>query len=306
MSLCRRRRRRRRLARNKLDELFFEPLIDITCTRSSSAADLICHCTAWQVALRWLAAAGRVRWSESASSACCLASCLRLPQGAEEGADEREIQAGSLLLAPPFWKWHQLHSKGRESSAFVSLSLFRSLSLALALVIVFNSEVRSCTVSRGSSSSSWSRPHATQLCVCECVLSVLCVLCVCVCVVLPFNYTSWSKLFFSFSSLFSLIWHLFFILIYALPICSCCQHGGPLVFSRVVAVVVPVAVVVAVAAVLLLIYLILVLTLRHSAAALIWRRTHVSQSPIWTRYRRLDKLRIQQQQQQQQLRRCSC
>lgn len=141
-----------------------------------------------------------------------LASCLRLPQGEEEGANEREIQAGSLLLAPPFWKWHQLHSKGRESSAFVSLSFSISLSLALALVIVFNSEVRSCTVSRGSSSSSWSRPHATQLCVC--VLSVLCVECavciLCVCVVLPFNYTSWSKLFFSFSSLFSLIWHLFY------------------------------------------------------------------------------------------------
>lgn len=61
-----------------------------------------------------------------------------------------------------------------------------------------------------------------------------------------------------------------------MPICSRCQHGGPLVFSRVVVVV----------AVLLLIYLILVLTLRHSAAeaaaataALIWRRTHVPRLP---------------------------
>lgn len=178
----RRRRRRRRLARNKLDELFFEPLIDITCTRSSSAADLICHCTAWQVALRWLAAAGRVRWSESASSACCLASCLRLPQGEEEGESEREIQAGSLLLAPPFWKWHQLHSK-RESSAFLSLSYLLSLSLALALVIVFNSEVRSCTVSRGSSSS-WSRPHATQLPVCVVCWVCVCTLCVWCCLLI--------------------------------------------------------------------------------------------------------------------------
>lgn len=104
------------------------------------------------------------------------------------------------------------------------------------------------------------------VCVCVCLNSCACVPCWCCLLIIHHDRNCFLVFpFFSFGIFF-------FILIYALPICSLCHHGGPLVFSRVVA---------AVAAVLLFIYLILVLTLRHSAA-LIWLQTHVPQAPIWT------------------------